>query len=198
MNYQKECEEILSSLGGKAPRLLLHACCAPCSSYVLEYLSDYFYITLLYSNPNIHPAEEYEKRLSELKKLVSVLETKNKVSLIARVYDPAAFYESAKGFENEPEGGARCEKCFELRLEDTAKEAKAGGFDYFATTLTVGPRKNAETINAVGKAMSEKYGVPWLFSEFKKKGGYQRSIELCKTYGIYRQHYCGCHFSKGV
>lgn len=197
MNYQKECEEILSSLGGKTPRLLLHACCAPCSSYVLEYLSSYFEITLLYFNPNIHPAEEYKKRLEELEKLVSLIKTKNKVSLISRECDSAPFYETAQGLENEPEGGARCQKCFELRLEDTAKEAKSGVFDYFTSTLTVGPRKNAETINTVGKKVGEKYDVPWLYSDFKKKGGYQRSIELCKKFDIYRQHYCGCSYSRG-
>lgn len=198
MNYQSETEKIVSSLGEKTPRLLLHACCAPCSSYVLEYLSDYFDITLLYYNPNIAPEDEYSKRLRELEKLVSLVETKNRVSLISREYDPAPFYDCVKALENEPEGGGRCNKCFELRLEDTAKAAKVGGFDYFTTTLTVGPRKNAFTINEIGKALSDKYGMPWLFSDFKKKGGYQRSIELCKKYDIYRQHYCGCFYSRGL
>ncbi len=195
MNYQKETENIISSLGGRSPRLLLHACCAPCASYVLEYLSRHFEITLFYYNPNIHPAGEYEKRLTELERLLSLLETGNPVALIAGEYSPGAFYESAKGLENEPEGGLRCSECFKLRLNEAARTAKEGGFDYFTTTLTVGPRKNAEVINEIGKAMSERYAIPYLYSDFKKRGGYQRSIELCKMFGIYRQHYCGCAYS---
>jgi predicted adenine nucleotide alpha hydrolase (AANH) superfamily ATPase len=195
VNYQSETDSIIASLGGKTPRLLLHACCAPCASYVLEYLSEYFDITIFYYNPNIYPADEHEKRLSELKKLVTLVETKNPVSLIEREYEPSPFYESSRGLESEPEGGIRCNSCFSLRLEEAAKTASAGSFDYFTTTLTVGPRKNAELINQIGKALSEKYAVPYLYSDFKKRGGYQRSIELCKKYGIYRQHYCGCGFS---
>ncbi len=195
MNYQKETENIISSLGGKTPRLLLHACCAPCASYVLEYLSGHFEITLFYCNPNIYPAEEYEKRLFELKRLPSLIKTANPVELIVCNYSPKLFYDKAKGLENEPEGGPRCSECFALRLEEAARAAKEGSFDYFTTTLTVGPRKNANVINGIGRALSEEHAVPWLFSDFKKNGGYQRSIELCKEHGIYRQHYCGCEYS---
>ncbi len=193
-NYQLELDKILSGLEG-TPRLLLHACCAPCASYVLEYLSRYFEIDVFYYNPNIYPPEEYEKRGKELEKLISLMPFPNPVRLIPSDYDPELFYKAAKGLEKEREGGLRCNECFDLRLTETAKTAKAGEYDWFATTLTVSPHKNAELLNAIGLRLAEEYGVPYLVSDFKKREGYKRSIELCAEYGIYRQCYCGCEFS---
>jgi Uncharacterized protein conserved in bacteria len=195
MNYQKVTDEIISSLDGRTPRLLLHACCAPCSTYVLEYLAEYFEITVLYYNPNIYPSDEYDKRLGELKKLILTLKARNPISLISLSHTPEKFYEKVQGLENEPEGGKRCPICFMLRLEESAKAALDGGFDYFTTTLSVSPHKNAETLNSIGKSVGERYGVPYLYSDFKKRGGYQRSIELSKEYELYRQDYCGCEYS---
>ena len=195
-NYQRMLENTIASIGDRTPSVLLHACCAPCLSSVLELLSEHFAVTVLYYNPNIYPPEEYEKRLFEIQKLLRLFDAGNPVKLICGEYRPEDYYASAKGYESEPEGGARCRLCFELRLEETAKLAREGGFDYFTTTLTVSPHKNAEAINGIGGALSEKYGVPYLFSDFKKRDGYKRSIELSKYYGLYRQNYCGCEFSK--
>lgn len=195
-NYQKMLEDTINALGDRTPSLLLHACCAPCASYVLEYLAEHFSVTVLYYNPNTHPTAEYEKRLCELKKLLSLLKTKNPVNLLCGEYNPGAFYKLVSGLEAEPEGGGRCRLCFDLRLEETARLAKEGRFDYFTTTLTVSPYKSAAVINTVGRNMSEKYRVPYLYSDFKKRDGYKRSIELSDKYGLYRQNYCGCEFSK--
>lgn len=197
-NYQKELDAIIEAhqARGEVPRLLLHACCAPCSSYCLEYLSQYFSITLFYFNPNISPAAEYDHRVAEAKRLVASLPVKHPVSFLEGTYDPQSFFDAVKGLENEPEGGARCDVCFRLRLQEAAKEAKNGGFDYFTTTLSISPLKSAEKLNAIGEEVAAAYGVPHLPSNFKKKNGYKRSIELSKEYDLYRQNYCGCVFSK--
>ena len=198
INYQKELDRVIEGLQqkGKVPKLLLHVCCAPCSSYCLEYLSQYFDITVYYYNPNISKKEEYEYRLSEEKRFISIKEFKYPVKLTDSEYCPEDFFRAVKGFENEPEGGLRCRECFKLRLEATAKKAKAEGFDYFTTTLTISTLKNAALLNEIGAEMAERYGVSWLYSDFKKKEGYKRSIELSREYQLYRQNYCGCVFSK--
>ncbi len=197
MNYQKELDMLIKKLEGegKVPRLLLHSCCAPCSSYVLEYLSNYFEITVLYYNPNIYPEMEYTKRIWEQQKLIDDLPVKYPISFIAGPYDKELFYEMAKGLEDVKEGGARCFQCYELRLRETAKIAKEAEFDYFTTTLSISPLKNAQKLNEIGMRLGEEYGVPYLVSDFKKKNGYKRSAELSKTYGLYRQDYCGCEYS---
>ena len=197
VNYQKELERILKELEaeGKVPALLIHSCCAPCSSYVLEYLSQYFKITVFYYNPNIYPESEYTKRILEQQKLIRNMNLKYPVSFLAGRYEKEKFYAMAEGMENLREGGARCMKCYELRLSETARQAAAGGFDYFTTTLSISPMKNAQKLNEIGVRMGEEYGVEYLVSDFKKKNGYKRSIELSKEYGLYRQDYCGCEFS---
>lgn len=197
MNYQKELEKLISNLQKeeRVPRLLLHSCCAPCSSYVLEYLSDYFEITVLYYNPNIFPENEYTKRILEQQMLIQDMEVKHPISFLAGAYDREKFYEIARGLEHLREGGERCFKCYELRLEEAARVAKEGEFDYFTTTLSISPLKNAEKMNQIGTKVGERYGVSYLQSDFKKKNGYKRSIELSKIYGLYRQDYCGCEFS---
>lgn len=178
------------------PTLLIHACCAPCSSYVLEYLSQYFHIIILYYNPNITSVEEYNYRLSEEKRLIDELPVKYPVKLIAGDYNPESFFDAVKGLEREPEGGKRCEVCFELRLREAAEKCREIGADYFLTTLTISPLKNAELINSIGEKLAEEYGVKYLPSDFKKKNGYKRSIELSREYDLYRQNYCGCVFSR--
>lgn len=195
-NYQLILDGILKSIGNSRPRLLLHACCAPCSSYVLEYLSPFFDITLFFFNPNISPKEEYLFRADELRRLIRLMGLEDKVSLICADYDPIPFDQLAKGKEALAEGGARCADCYSLRLSETAKLAKEGGFDYFTTTLSISPYKNAVWLNEIGAAEAEKNGVKYLFSDFKKKNGYKRSCELSEIYGLYRQNYCGCVYSK--
>ncbi len=195
-NYQKEMDGILEEIGPEQPgTLLLHSCCAPCSSYVLEYLSQYFEITLFYYNPNIGSREEYVKRTNELKSLISRVNYPNPVTLIEGEYEPDVFYEMVRGLENEPERGKRCYECYKLRLKRTAKLAKELGVDYFTTTLSISPMKNAEWLNSIGEELGDEYEISYLPSDFKKKGGYQRSIELSKEYDLYRQDYCGCVFS---
>ena len=196
-NFQKELEAIIEQnrKNGVVPSLLLHSCCAPCSSYCLEYLSQYFKITVLYYNPNLFPAGEYERRVFEQKKLVVALPTKYPVTLVEMKGEPEEFYSAVKGLEHIREGGERCFACFRLRLERAARYAKENGFDYFGTTLTVSPHKNAQLINKLGEEIGDKYGVRFLYSDFKKKNGYKRSIELSKELDIYRQDYCGCEFS---
>ena len=198
VNYQLKLDEILQQLegGGKLPSLLLHSCCAPCSSYVLEYLSRYFRITCYYYNPNISPEEEYRFRVSELKRLTAEMPLAGEVKVEEGPYEPEVFQRMAEGLENIPEGGQRCRKCYELRLRKTAEEARKGGYDFFTTTLSISPMKRADWLNETGAELSEEFGVPYLFSDFKKKGGYQRSIELSAIYGLYRQDYCGCSFSR--
>lgn len=178
------------------PSLLLHACCAPCSSACLEYLNENFDITVFYYNPNISPKSEFEKRLGEEKRLVSEMPLCKNVNVIEGEYNYNDFLEAIKGLEGAPEGGERCFKCYRLRLEKTAELAKEQGFDYFCTTLSISPLKNSQRINEIGAEIAEKYGVKWLPSDFKKKEGYKRSIELSKQYGLYRQNFCGCVFSK--
>lgn len=194
-NYQKEMEQIIGRFAS-APTLLLHSCCAPCSSYVLEYLSNYFEITVLYYNPNIYPEEEYFKRVEEQKHLIHSLPTRYPVRLIEGHFDPKEFYTAVRGLEQISEGGERCHACFELRLREAAKKASEGGFDYFTTTLTISPLKNAPKLNEIGEALAQEYHITWLPSDFKKKNGYKRSVELSQEYGLYRQDYCGCVFSK--
>ncbi len=189
--FDKKLEAIRAS--GFSPRLLLHACCAPCASHVLTYLSPYFRITVFFYNPNIWPEAEHEKRAAELRRFLPQLPFP--VEYIQPPYRPEAFSAAAAGLEAAPEGGARCTRCFRLRLEETARAAAAGGFDYFATTLTVSPHKNAPLINATGRELSAQYSVPYLVSDFKKKDGYLHSIRLSQEYGLYRQNYCGCRFS---
>ncbi len=191
-NYNQIMEETLANLKGK-PKLLLHACCGVCSSSVLERLYPFFDITLLYYNPNIYPEEEYFKRFDALKEIV--LKMKIKVKIIEIGYESKEFKSLAKGLENEKEGGERCTKCFYLRLEKTAKLAQKYNFEYFSTTLSVSPYKNSEKLNKIGKVLSEKYNIKYLYSDFKKKEGYKRSSELANKYNIYRQHYCGCKYS---
>ena len=198
MNYQKELDKLLIKLKKeeRVPTLLLHCCCAPCSSYVLEYLSEYCKITVFFYNPNIDPESEYTKRILELQRLIASMNLKHPVSFIAGQYDSERFYEMAKGLETVKEGGERCFKCYELRLREAAEIAKEGEFEYFTTTLSISPHKNAQKLNEIGQRLGEEYGVEYLLSDFKKKNGYKRSIELSEEYGLYRQNYCGCVFSK--
>lgn len=194
-NYQLETDRVLAALSpGVRPRLLLHSCCGPCSSYVLEYLTRYFDVTLLYYNPNIQPEAEYQKRLETQRVLLA--EAFPQVSVLACDYDAPAYAQAARGLEGEPEGGARCTACFRLRLDYAARAAAAGGFPWFCTTLTVSPHKDAERLNAIGAELGEQYGVRFLPSDFKKRDGYKRSIDLSRQYGLYRQEYCGCLYSK--
>lgn len=197
MNYQKELDRVIEGIKqeGNVPSLLLHSCCAPCSSYVLEYLSDYFQITVFYYNPNIFPESEYTKRILEQQMLISDMQVRYPVSFIAGNYDKEKFYEMAKGMEHLKEGQERCLKCYELRLRESARLARSGEFDYFTTTLSISPLKNADRLNEIGMRLEKEYGVPYLQSDFKKKNGYKRSIELSKEFGLYRQDYCGCEFS---
>lgn len=199
MNYQSELEKILISEGKKDKTVLLHSCCAPCSSYVLLYLRQYFKVTVFYYNPNITEAAEYQKRVVEQKRLIEALNTLEdgyRIECVEGIYEPESFYRLVKGFETCPEGGDRCKLCFRQRLTATAVYAKENGFDYFATTLTVSPLKNAETLNTLGLELANEYRISYLVSDFKKKNGYQQSIELSKQYDLYRQDYCGCAFSK--
>lgn len=226
-NYQKELDKIIENIGaakGCAPTLFLHSCCAPCSSYVLEYLRKYFRITVFYYNPNITEDEEYYKRVAEQKRLIAaynaqlsvVLEGSGaekaagmaekgtgegfasgyKIQVIEGDYDSWRFYEIARGLEQCPEGGERCFACYELRLRETARRAKAGAYDYFTTTLSISPLKNAAKLNEIGEKLANEYGTLWLPSDFKKRNGYKRSVELSKEYGLYRQDYCGCVYSR--
>jgi predicted adenine nucleotide alpha hydrolase (AANH) superfamily ATPase len=198
-NYQKELDRLIGQYQkeGRTPSVLLHVCCAPCSSYCLEYLSEYFDITVYYYNPNITKPEEYAYRLSEEKRYIALrTDFRHPVGMTESEYDPKVFFEAVKGLEKEPEGGARCEQCFRLRLEASAKKAKELGMDCFTTTLTISPLKNAALLNEIGEEMGERYGVMWLPSDFKKKEGYKRSIVLSHEYDLYRQNYCGCVFSR--
>ncbi len=210
-NYQKELEKTLEGLRGDEPSLLLHSCCAPCSSYCMEYLREYFWITVFYFNPNITQREEYEKRAAEEKRLIAAYNEQvasgrfegmnstpraKRIEMLEADYCPGKFLDMAKGYEQCPEGGERCARCYELRLEETARTAAQGGYDYFTTTLSISPLKNAQKLNEIGGRLAAKYGVPYLYSDFKKKNGYQRSIELSKLFGLYRQNYCGCVYSK--
>ena len=191
VNYQLQLDKITANLTDK-PTLFLHSCCGPCSSYVIEYLSKFFQITDYYYNPNIHPEEEYIRRLDTQRRLVEKL---GGAVLVEGEYEPSRYFDAVRGYEDSAEGGARCELCIGERLAQTAQKAKEGGYEYFATTLTVSPHKNAQSINQMGFELQEKIGIKWLPSDFKKKEGYKRSIELSAEYGLYRQDYCGCRFS---
>ncbi len=192
-NYQRKLDKELEALGGRKPGLLLHSCCGPCSSYVLEYLSRHFRLGLLYYDPNIQPEAEYELRLENQR---TVLERYPDIALHEYGWRGEEYEAAVRGLEAEPEGGARCTACFRLRLEETARLAKELGYEYFCTTLSVSPHKDAERLNRIGMELAEKYGVKWLPSDFKKREGYKRSIELSREYGLYRQDYCGCLYSK--
>ena len=198
VNYQKALEKLIGKLEQtkEVPRLFLHSCCAPCSSYVLEYLSQYFEITVFYFNPNIAPEEEYRKRVEEQKRLIEQLPALHPIGFAEGRYEPKEFYDKVKGLEKEPEGGARCRVCFALRLEEAARLAAEGGYDYYTTTLSISPLKNAQGLAQVAMEMGERRGVAWLPSDFKKKEGYNRSIQLSAEYDLYRQNYCGCVFSR--
>ncbi|MDD3368454.1 MAG: epoxyqueuosine reductase QueH [Lachnospiraceae bacterium] len=211
-NYQKELERVLGTLDqNNPPTLLLHSCCAPCSSYCMEYLREYFLITVFYYNPNITEDAEYRKRVTEEKRLIEAYNKQvetgdftgmnstgkvHPITVIEGDYEPALFYDMAKGLEKCPEGGERCFGCYELRLRKTAELAKQKAFDYFTTTLTISPLKNAAKLNEIGEKLAEEYAVSWLPSDFKKKNGYKRSIELSAIFDLYRQDYCGCVYSR--
>lgn len=197
-NAQKNMDAFIAKnqAEGRVPVLLIHACCAPCSSYVLEYLSQYFHIIILYYNPNITSREEYDYRLSEERRLIAQIPQKYPVKLIEGDWDSSVFFDAVKGLEKEPEGGKRCEACFELRLREAARVCREVGADCFLTTLTISPLKNAELINEIGQKIAQQEGVVYLPSDFKKKNGYKRSIELSREYDLYRQNYCGCVFSR--
>lgn len=197
-NYQLVMENKIQSLleDSAKHRLLIHSCCAPCSSYVLELLSEFFEITVLYYNPNIYPPEEFEKRSAEQVRFVESMNFKNTVNVVCLDYDSDTFYSAVKGLEAEKEGGARCTECFRLRLEKTAQYAKENGFEMFTTTLTISPLKDSQRLNLMGIEIADKYGLTYFCSDFKKKNGYKRSCELSDQYGLYRQDYCGCVFSK--
>ena len=206
-NYQKELEKILNTLQEKGeaapdyrpPRLFLHSCCAPCSSYCLEYLCRYFLITVFYYNPNISFSEEYQKRVAEQKRLIAAYNKEEKgwpIDIVEGDYEPERFYETVKGYENIREGGERCFRCYELRLREAAEYAKKLNCDYFTTTLSISPLKKAAKLNEIGGRLAEEYGIPYLYSDFKKRDGYKRSTVISAEYGMYRQDYCGCVFSK--
>ena len=198
VNYQLLLEREIDRIAkrGQVPRLLMHSCCAPCSSYCLSYLAEYFSITIFYYNPNITSREEYEKRVAEQRRLIRELPVKNPVSFAEGRYQPELFYEMAQGMEEIPEGGERCFACYELRQREAVRYAREHGFDYVTTTLSVSPHKNAQKLNEIGIRLGEEYGIPYLVSDFKKRGGYVKSIELSREYGLYRQDYCGCEYSK--
>jgi hypothetical protein len=205
-NFQKELDRLIENMEKNSElgrTLLLHSCCAPCSSYCLEYLKKYFKITVFFYNPNISFQEEYRKRIEEQKRLIKAFNDENMINnscyhidIIEGDYEPDKFFCLAKGLEDCKEGGERCFKCYELRLRKTAELALKGGYDYFTTTLTISPLKNAAKLNEIGESLGKEYGIDWLVSDFKKKNGYKRSIELSKEYNLYRQDYCGCVYSK--
>lgn len=206
INYRAQMDETIASMQreGIRPRLLLHVCCAPCSTYCLELLTEFFEVTVLFYNPNITDRKEYELRLFEEARLIGLFNGRNRegaqilfdAEAAQAAYDASLFFEAVKGLESEPEGGARCVKCFELRLSEAARVAAEGGYDFFTTTLSISPRKDADALNAAGQKAAKKYGVSFLPSDFKKKNGFLRSIELSREYDLYRQDYCGCVFSK--
>lgn len=198
MNYQVITDKIIKDIieSKQTPTLLIHSCCAPCSSYVLEYLSNYFNITIFYYNPNIYPEKEYYRRLAEQKRLIKEMKFSNPVTIVEKDYSYQKYLDYIKGNEEEKEGGARCYKCYELRMREAAIFARDNNFDYFTTTLSISPYKKANKLNEIGKILETEYGVNYLYSDFKKKEGYKRSLELSKIYNLYRQDYCGCRFSR--
>lgn len=197
INYQKELDKLIIKFTeeGQVPSLLLHSCCAPCSSYCIEYLSQFFYVTVFYYNPNIYPDEEYYHRVKEQQRFIKEFPTKYPVKFIEGDYDKNSFYEIAKGLEKEPEKGKRCHRCYDLRLRRTAAVAKEKGFDFFSTTLTISPMKDSQVLNEIGASIGKELGINWLYSDFKKREGYKRSTEISREYDMYRQDYCGCVYS---
>ena len=197
MNYQIVLDETLKEIekNNEKPKLLLHVCCAPCSSYVLEYLNKYFNISVFYYNPNISTKDEYDKRYNEEQRFVKEYPFENEIKVINGKYDNEKYEKLIDGFQDEKEGGARCFKCYRLRLEESAKYAKENNYDYFTTTLTISPYKNSKVLNEIGNELSQLYGIKYLYSDFKKRNGYKRSIELSHKYNLYRQDYCGCKYS---
>ncbi|MDE5947086.1 MAG: epoxyqueuosine reductase QueH [Oscillospiraceae bacterium] len=198
INYQKILESELKKIGNSTPKLLLHSCCAPCSSYVLEYLTEYFEIILYYYNPNIYPEKEYNYRLEELKRLINAMPLKNKIYITPSEYNPDCFMKLSEGLEELPERGLRCQKCIMQRLKKTAEKAVELNADYFTTTLTISPYKDSEYINKAGSELEKEYKIKYLFSDFKKREGYKRSIQLSEQYNLYRQNFCGCIYSKKI
>lgn len=200
VNYQRELDQIIDRLQKeeRVPKLLMHSCCAPCSSYCLSYLAEYFHITIYYYNPNITEQAEYQKRVKEQQRLLGELPVKYPISFVEGAYEPEVFLAMTKGMEQLPEGGGRCFACYELRQRKAAEYAKEHHFDYFTTTLSVSPHKNAAKLNEIGLRLAQEYGIPYLVSDFKKKGGYLKSIELSAEYHLYRQDYCGCVYSKAA
>ncbi len=198
MNYQYFLDKLLDDIKNKdyRPKLLLHACCAPCSSYVLEYLNEFFDITIYYYNPNIYPSTEYQRRVNELKNFIKIFNSKNNINFIEENYNPEDYYNNINGTENLGERSIRCYNCYEFRMEKAAKFAEKNNYEYFTTTLSISPYKNSNWINEIGKTLEEKYNIKYLYSDFKKKNGYKRSLELSKQYNLYRQDYCGCIYSK--
>jgi hypothetical protein len=198
INYQKKMEELIREYcsGGRVPRLLLHSCCGPCSSYCIACLAEHFDVTVFYYNPNIYPPEEYHMRAGEQERFIREFPTKHPVSFVEGAYDTERFYEMARGMEALPEGQERCFACYELRLREAAEYAAANGFDFFTTTLSISPLKNAAKLNEIGEKLEAEYPVHYLYSDFKKKDGYKKSTELSREYGMYRQYYCGCVYSK--
>lgn len=198
INYQKKLDAKIEEItrSGQVPKLLMHSCCAPCSSYCLSYLAEYFSITIFYYNPNITSKNEYRKRVEEQIRLIQELPVKHKITFVEGKYDPECFYQMAKGLEDVPEGGSRCFACYELRQREAVKYAREHGYDYVTTTLSVSPHKNAQKLNEIGERLGEEYGIAYLVSDFKKKGGYLKSIELSREYDLYRQDYCGCEYSR--
>ena len=194
-NYQLKLDKEIESLHGERPELLLHSCCGPCSSYVLEYLTQYYKVTLLWYNPNIWPPEENDKRLHYQRKIINALGLKEDVSIVIPDYDHDRYLQMVSGLESEPEGGLRCTECFRMRLKEAAEAAERLGIGLYCTTLTVSPHKNAEKINTLGEEIGREHGVRFLPSDFKKRNGYKRSIELSREYDLYRQDYCGCEFA---
>ena len=194
-NYQRELDRIIQKRGQKTPRVLLHSCCGPCSSAVLEYITQYFDVTLLWYNPNLYPKEEFDRRFRTQVELIEKMGLADKVDILAEPWKSEDYYRRVKGLENEPEGGKRCAECFRLRLLETARLAKHYGYDYFCKTLTLSRHKDAVLINTIGEEIAKAVGVSWLPSDFKKRNGENRSIELSEQYGLYRQLYCGCEFS---
>lgn len=200
VNYQKELDKIIETIQKEkqTPKLLLHSCCAPCSSYCLEYLSEYFAITVFYYNPNIYPEEEYRKRVIEQQQFIRRFPARNPIHFLEGEYDTKLFYETVKGLEKCPEGAERCFSCYRMRLKEAATIGKQENCDYFTTTLSISPHKNAAKLNEIGQQIAGEQGILYLPSDFKKKNGYQRSVKLSEEYGMYRQNYCGCIFSYGT
>ena len=198
VNYQLLLDKELDKIKqlDYVPKLLLHACCAPCSSYVLEYLSNYFKISILYYNPNITEKEEYDKRLDELKRFIKEIKYANPVDIVDCEYNPNDYFETIKGLESDKEGGQRCYRCYEMRMRKTAEVASNNDYDYFTTTLSISPYKNSQWINEIGESLEQEYNTKYLYADFKKRNGYKRSIELSNIYKLYRQNYCGCIYSK--